>query len=117
MTASDPVWTNRRAALAVSVLARDVAPTPAERRELLDMLGLLTDDVQPCTQHRYPHPGIRADLTDDEARVAGTMPVAINGDLNENQPSAKRMARIFEGPPLNGALCPPGLRAVIQGAE
>jgi hypothetical protein len=69
------------------------------------MLGLLDTDGH-----------IAPDLTDDELRTLGSPITAVNSDLGEHLPMAKRGPNVYTPPPLNGELCPPGLRAVIQGA-
>jgi hypothetical protein len=68
------------------------------------MLGLLDDNGR-----------ITPDLTADELRTLGAPITAVNSDIGEHLPMARRGAHIDTPPPLNGALCPPGLRALIQG--
>jgi hypothetical protein len=96
--------TNRAAARAVAERAIPVAPAPAARKQLLDMLGLLDGNGR-----------ITPDLTADELRTLGAPITAVNSDIGEHLPMARRGAHIDTPPPLNGALCPPGLRALIQG--
>jgi hypothetical protein len=108
--------TNRAAARATAERAIPVVPDPAARKQLLDLLGLLGDN-QPCSNHDHPHPGVTADLTDDELRTLGAPMTAVNSDLGEHLPLPRRGAHVATPPPLRGALCPPGLRAAIQNAR
>jgi hypothetical protein len=98
--------TNRAAARAIAERAIPVAPDPAARKQLLDMLGLLDDNGH-----------ITPDLTADELRTLGTPIAAVNSDIGEHLPMARRGAHIDTPPPLRGALCPPGLRAAIQNTR
>jgi hypothetical protein len=98
--------TNRAAARAIAEHATHIAPHPAQRKQLLDMLGLLDDNGH-----------ITPDLTADELRTLGTPITAINSDLGEHLPLPRRGAHADTPPPLRGALCPPGLRAAIQNTR
>jgi hypothetical protein len=98
--------TNRAAARAIAERAIPVVPDPADRRQLLDMLGLLDDNGH-----------ITLDLTADELRTLGAPMTAVNSDLGEHLPLPRRGAPVATPPPLRGALCPPGQRAAIQSAR
>lgn len=106
--------TNRSAARTVAEKAEGL--TPAQRKELLDELGLLTEDDQFCPVHGW-HPSIVPDPTEDEVKTQGAPLSQVGGPMEDNRPTARRYGSIYDGPSPNGKYCPPGLRALFEGGE
>jgi hypothetical protein len=88
---------NRRAAKAVALLA---GGTPSERRELLDMLGLIGDD---------------GDITPDDDRWNAV--ISIGGGADNGNSAPRAFAHMFTDPPVPRHLVPQGLRELQAPAE
>jgi hypothetical protein len=85
---------NRQAAKAVALHA---GGTPSERRELLDMLGLVGED---------------GDIAPDDGRWNEVTPIIGGGPEGDNTPHA--FARMFTDPPAPRHLVPEGLRELPE---
>lgn len=109
---------NREAATAVVQRAPYTEP---ERKELLDMLGLLGEDAF-CERHGRRHAALAPEPTADQLKLAAIAPTNINAssdsfDLTKPGSSKGRFAKIYDDAPLDRSLLPPGLQTAAAERE